>query len=238
MQDAFGYQLMKGTGNITGHIRCSNGLRHIQCRGLQPQEKYTLFLDTKREQEKAADNHGCLSFSCSREGFLFLCNQASIPILWQESTDGSGLFRARQYLQKAAPPKKTLPQPEQPPPAAPEPEEKSPPPRKQYLLRAPSCAPMAAALPRVQWSESLEKLRSAMAAVMPFSPFPLPGFRCARMPGPSPAIPFYITGYKTENSRVCHLVYALPGHPLRPPAQLPGCQWKSGWWYTVQNVKG
>lgn len=238
MPGSFEYRLMKSTGQANGHIRCADGVYRLHCTGLCPGETYALYSGSFKDQQKTADTNGCLSFSCSREGFLFLCNQHGMPVLWQESNDGNGLFRARQALQKLSPPKKALSVQPPPKPPEPAPEKEPAPPKESRIFRPPSAAPMAASLPTLHWPEHLKKLQAAIAAALPFCPFPLPGFRCVRMPGPSPAIPFYVTGYKTENSRVTQLLYALPGHPLKPPVFLPGCRWKSGWWYTLQHVKG
>ena len=238
MPHPFGYRLMKSTGKENGHIRYADGVYRIQCRGLLPAETYALYSGTFKAQTKAADSNGLLSLSCSRDGFFFLCNQANVPILWEENTDGSGLFRARQYLHKLSPPEKESAVRFLPKPPKPVPEKETVLPKETYILRPPSAAPVATSLPTLHWPEHLKKLQSALASGKPFHPFPLPGFRCVRLSGPSPAIPFYVTGYKTENSHVTQLLYALPGHPLKPPAALPGCQWKSGWWYTLQNVKG
>lgn len=253
MHEHYGYRLMHGKGRESGLVRCAEGTFFVQCRFLFPGNTYTLYRNSTKEAEKAADANGCLSFSCENDGFFFLCGEKETPILWEETENNTGAFLARQLLQKSKP----LPPPEEKkappapptspasceaPSAAPFPIDKAteaslPPPKEHYALRTPSSAPMAAVLPTLFWPPSLQNLPAVFARSTPFMPFPLPGFRCIRLPAPAPGIPYYVIGYKTQKSRVASLLYALPGRPERPPAQLPGSRWKKGYWYTIRKVK-
>lgn len=96
------------------------------------------------------------------------------------------------------------------------------------LLRIPSDAPSVQTLPCLYWPTAARHLQSAFHSGTPFMPFSAPGFRCIRLPSPNPALPYCILGYQAKGSRVCSLLYAVPGHPLVPPRGFRADQYRDG----------
>lgn len=103
-------------------------------------------------------------------------------------------------------------------------------------LRPRSHKPPAFTLPIVQWPESIRHLQALFHSGTPCHLFPAPGYRCFRLPSPHPALPYCIMGYLVRNSRVTHLIYALPGHPAIPPRGFTAAQYRDGHFIRTQSV--
>lgn len=117
-----------------------------------------------------------------------------------------------------------------------EPEEPLPP-EPSFSLRKTSQTPMAYALPALFWPPSIRHLQPSFSQGTPYRPFALPGFRCVKLPSPSPALPYILMGYQTKNSQVSALLHAVPGHPLIPPRGFEGCTHQNGHFLRILQVK-
>lgn len=259
MSCSFG--MLCGKGNRNGHIRRENHSISIQCRGLHPQETCTLFRNNIPLETKTASLHGTLSFDPVQDGFFFLCGKDNALLLWEERENSTqSYYRALSLRPREKPPQPSAPLPPVEDEAPPLPEkEPLPPPRQEdapslspvslpfappaeippdpepaFTLRTPSSAPPAFSLPPLEWPQP-EGQRTFFSG-QPFRPFSAPGFRCVRLPSPNPALPYCIWGFRTENSRVSALLYALPGHPLIPPRGFTTAQYRDGHFIRIQPI--
>lgn len=99
-----------------------------------------------------------------------------------------------------------------------------------------SDAPSVMTLPPLQWPPALTHLQTVFSTGTPYRPFSAPGFRCVKVPSKNPALPYCILGYQAKGSRVCSLLYAVPGHPLIPPRGFRAAQYRDGHFIRIQHL--
>lgn len=230
MSNTFGFRPLCGKGSCTGHIRMADGLVHIACRGLPPGTRCQLFRENSRQETKTVSAAGTVSFTCTADGFFFVLGEEGRLYLWEGGANSTqNYYRALTLSPKQA----AAPAPQPPAPASPLPQSqpaKAPPdPQKEALplLRPPSQEPPAFTLPILQWPQSVRHLQPAFLSGIPCRPFSAPGFRCVRLPA-GPGLPYRVLGYRTENSHVTALLYALPGRPALPPSGFHAGQYREG----------
>lgn len=248
----YAFSRLCGKGKRTGLIRREGNMIRLQCSSLPPGESCTLYCDRNPIETKAASTQGTLCFDCTQDGFFFLCSKAGTLLLWEEGENSAESHCRALSLrpQKSSPPNPPIAPPSPPAhaPALPEKEESSlpfplsesdritPPAREEtpFQLRQRPPAPPAFSLPTLQWPK--DDLPASFLSGTPFLPFSAPGFRCVRLPSPHPAIPYCLFGFRTENSRVSALLYALPGHPLHPPRGFTPAQYRDGHFIRTQAL--
>lgn len=219
-----------------------DGGERAHIKGLKPGKEYMFYALSEGECillfQGKGDGSGCLSFFLPETGGFFAAEGGKV-ILWEE---GDGFyFRAcaafqrniavqkrKEEMQKVAalPEEKAIVQ-EKPKQEA---EEEKKPERQEenWVLRFPGKGAPADDLPALFWPEKYRYLRPTFEAYPPIFPFSAPGWKFVRTPSPVREAAYGIAGYLKGAERVEKILLGVPGHPMRPPAFLPGYRYRQG----------
>lgn len=242
MEGRENFRFLQGKEGVSGHIRQMDGGERAHIKGLKPGTEYAFYALSEGGcillfQGKGEEG-GSFSFFLPETGGFFAAEGEKV-ILWEE---GDGFyFRACAALQRkiaeqkrkevtkavtASPAEKAAVKEEPKKESA---EEKKPEWQEEnWVLRSPGEGAPADDLPALFWPEKYRYLRPAFEAYPPIFPFSAPGWKFVRMPSPIREAAYGIAGYLKGQERVEKILLGVPGHPLRPPAFLPGYRYRQG----------
>jgi len=244
MQERYGYRLLMGKGGVSGHIRGMGKEREILLRGLQPGLSCFLYCLCNGAAQKCAEvnvsSTGCLAARILDEGEVFAAVKDQV-VAWEEEMGDPGYFAACRALEKLFAPS-PAPEKEEAPAipmkcAESEVEEEA-----EYTLRLPGNGEAVDALPIMIWPGKAISIRPYFNIYPPVMPFDTPNWRFVRAPSPLRGVGYCLVGCQRRGDRIEKIAYALPGHPQRPPALLPGYRYQlghngQGYWVHVEDAE-